>query len=392
MQFKLEIDASVWKHTKSGCTINLQGLFAFHQTQSTIISLKIFKHKITAMASVAGNKLMFMVVLLMGIYAYGAFSARSSIPPVSSINQRFEAWIAQYGRVYADAGEKARRFSIFKKNVAFIHHNNKFANKTYKLAVNQFADLTNKEFRAAKTGFKKPVNLIHPGSSSFRYGNVSSVPDTMDWRTQGAVNPIKDQGQCGSCWAFSAVAAVEGITKISTGKLVSLSEQELVDCDRTTNDQGCNGGFMDDAFQFVKTKGLTTETKYPYSAADGTCSTAKTTSPAAKISGYEDVPANNEDALLKAAANQPIAVAIDASGSAFQFYSSGVFTGDCGTDLDHGVAVVGYGTSGDGTKYWLVRNSWGTSWGDQGYIKMHRGIGAKEGLCGIAMSASYPIA
>ncbi|CAI0433293.1 unnamed protein product [Linum tenue] len=338
-------------------------------------------HQITTMASVAGNKLMLMVVLLMGIYAYGAFSARPSVHPVSSMNERFEAWIAQYGRVYADAGEKARRFSIFKKNVAFINHFNKLGNKTYKLATNQYADLTNKEFRAAKTGYKKPANLINPATSSFRYENVTSAPDTMDWRTKGAVNPIKDQGQCGSCWAFSAVAAVEGITKISTGKLISLSEQELVDCDRTTNDQGCNGGLMDDAFQFVKTKGLTTESKYPYSAADGTCSAAKTATPAAKISGYEDVPVNNEGALLKAAANQPIAVAIDASGSAFQFYSSGVFTGDCGTDLDHGVAVVGYGTSEDGTKYWLVRNSWGTSWGDQG-----------EGLCGIAMSASYPTA
>ncbi|CAI0384772.1 unnamed protein product [Linum tenue] len=342
---------------------------------------------------VVGNKLMLMVVLLLGIYAYGGFSASSPSPHrFTSIGERFEAWIAAQGRVYADAGEKARRFSIFKKNVAFINHSNKFGSKTYKLAVNQYADLTNKEFRAAKTGFKKPANLINPGSSSFRYGNASSLPDTMDWRTSGAVNPIKDQGQCGGCWAFSAVAAVEGITKISTGKLVSLSEQELIDCDNTGNDQGCNGGLMDGAFQFVKAKGLTTESNYPYTAADGTCSTTKTTSPATKISGYEDVPANDEQALLKAAANQPISVAIDASGSAFQFYSSGVFTGECGTNLDHGVAVVGYGTSDGGIKYWLVRNSWGTSWGDQGYIKMQRDVGPKQGMCGIAMSASYPTA
>ncbi|CAN1314465.1 Senescence-specific cysteine protease SAG39 [Linum perenne] len=277
------------------------------------------------------------------------------------MNERFEAWIAKNGRVYEDAGEKSRRFSIFKKNVGFVNHFNKFGNKTYKLAVNQYADMTNKEFSAAKTGYKKPSNL---------YENTSSVPDTMDWRTKGAVNPIKDQGQCGSCWAFSAVAAVEGLTKISTGTLTSLSVQELIDCDRTSNDQGCNGGFMDDAFQFVKTKGLTTESNYPYTAADGSCNTVKTSNSAAKINGYEDVPANDEQALLKAAANQPIAVAIDAGGSAFQFYSSGVFTGDCGTNLDHG----------------------GSSWGDEGYIKMQRDVGTKEGICGIAMSASYPTA
>ncbi|CAN1314466.1 Senescence-specific cysteine protease SAG39 [Linum perenne] len=277
------------------------------------------------------------------------------------MNERFEAWIAKNGRVYEDAGEKSRRFSIFKKNVGFVNHFNKFGNKTYKLAVNQYADMTNKEFSAAKT---------EVGPSLFKYENTSSVPDTMDWRTKGAVNPIKDQGQCGSCWAFSAVAAVEGLTKISTGTLTSLSVQELIDCDRTSNDQGCNGGFMDDAFQFVKTKGLTTESNYPYTAADGSCNTVKTSNSAAKINGYEDVPANDEQALLKAAANQPIAVAIDAGGSAFQFYSSGVFTGDCGTNLDHGVAVVG----------------------DEGYIKMQRDVGTKEGICGIAMSASYPTA
>ncbi|CAN1140016.1 Senescence-specific cysteine protease SAG39 [Linum perenne] len=344
-------------------------------------------------SSVVSNKLMLVLVLLMGIYAYGAFSARPSLPR-ASMNERFEAWIAKNGRVYEDAGDKARRFKIFKKNVGFVNHFNKFGNSTYKLAVNQYADLTNKEFMAAKTGYKKPTNLVKVGpSSSFKYENASSVPDTMDWRTKGAVNPIKDQGQCGGCWAFSAVAAVEGLMKISTGKLVSLSEQELIDCDKTTNDQGCNGGFMDDAFQYVQSKGLTTESNYPYTAADGTCNTIKANPSSAKINGYEDVPANDEKSLLKAAANQPISVAIDASGSAFQFYSSGVFTGDCGTNLDHGVAVVGYGTSDDGSsKYWLVRNSWGDSWGDNGYIKMQRDVDAKEGLCGIAMSASYPTA
>ncbi|PHT66237.1 Vignain [Capsicum annuum] len=155
----------------------------------------------------------------------------------------------------------------------------------------------------------------------------------MDWRKKGVVTGIKDQGQCGCCWAFSVVAATEGINKIKTGKLISLSEQELVDCDTSSN-MGCEG--------------------------------------------------------VKAVANQPVSVAIDANASDFQFYSSGVFTGECGTELDHGVTAVGYGETSDGMEYWLVKNSWGTGWGENGYIRMQRNIDAEEELCGIAMQASYP--
>ncbi|CAK9162577.1 unnamed protein product [Ilex paraguariensis] len=307
----------------------------------------------------------------------------------TSMYERHEQWMAKFGRVYKDSDERDNRFKIFKENVETIESFNKAANKPYKLGVNQFADLTKEEFKARN---KLKRRVCSTEAISFMYENVTALPATMDWRKKGAVTPIKDQGQCGSCWAFSAVAATEGITKLKTGKLISLSEQELVDCD-TSEDQGCEGGLMDDAFTFIqKNHGLTTEANYPYEGTDGTCSTTKEANHAAKITGYQDVPVNSEGALLKAVANQPVSVAIDAGESDFQFYSSGVFTGECGTELDHGVAAVGYGTGEDGTKYWLVKNSWGTSWGEEGYIRMQRDVKAVEGLCGIAMQASYPTA
>jgi hypothetical protein len=183
---------------------------------------------------------------------------------------------------------------------------------------------------------------------------------------------------------------VEGINKIVTGDLISLSEQELVDCDTSYN-QGCNGGLMDYAFEFIiKNGGIDTEADYPYKAADGRCDQNRKNAKVVTIDSYEDVPENSEASLKKALAHQPISVAIEAGGRAFQLYSSGVFDGLCGTELDHGVVAVGYGTE-NGKDYWIVRNSWGNRWGESGYIKMARNIEAPTGKCGIAMEASYPI-
>ncbi|KAI0524363.1 hypothetical protein KFK09_003730 [Dendrobium nobile] len=256
--------------------------------------------------------------------------------------------------------ERARRFSIFKANVEYIDSANANCDRKYRLAVNQFADLSNDEFSSSLNGFVEPS--FPKTEELFRYGNMTNVPDAMDWRSIGAVTPVKYQGStCGSCWAFSAVAVTEGITKLRTGNLISLSEQQLMDCDVNGNEHGCSG----------------------------TCQASEAV---ATIEGYEYVPANSELSLKKAAANQPVSVVIDAGGWDFTFYSGGLFTGPCGTKLDHAVTVVGYGTEEDGTDYWLMKNSWGTSWGEEGYIRIQRNVEAAEGLCGIAISATYPIA
>ncbi|KAE9602666.1 putative actinidain [Lupinus albus] len=305
----------------------------------------------------------------------------------------YEKWRSHH-TVSRSLDEKQKRFNVFKANVMHVHDTNKL-DKPYKLKLNKFADLTNHEFRSiyasSKVHHHRMFHGAQRGNRTFMHEIVASVPPSIDWREKGAVTDVKDQGQCGSCWAFSTIVAVEGINQIKTNKLVSLSEQELVDCDTLIN-EGCNGGLMEYAFEFIKQNGgITTETNYPYKAVDGICDVSKEKEPAVSIDGYESVPQNNEAALLKAAANQPISVAIDAGGSDFQFYSEGVFTGECGTYLDHGVAIVGYGATLDGTKYWIVKNSWGSEWGEHGYIRMERDISNKYGICGIAMEAFYPI-
>ncbi|KAL3571189.1 hypothetical protein D5086_028438 [Populus alba] len=305
----------------------------------------------------------------------------------------YEKWRSHH-TVSTSLDEKRKRFNVFRANVLHVHNTNKM-DRPYKLKLNKFADMTNHEFRTAYASSKVKHHTMFRGAplgnGSFMYGNIDKVPASIDWRKKGAVTPVKDQGKCGSCWAFSTIVAVEGINFIKTNKLISLSEQELVDCN-TEENHGCNGGLMDYAFEFItKQKGITTEANYPYRSQDGHCDAKKANQPAVSIDGYEDVPHDNENALLKAVANQPVSVAIDAGGSDFQFYSEGVFTGECGKELDHGVAIVGYGTTVDVTKYWIVRNSWGSEWGEKGYIRMQRSISDRRGLCGIAMEASYPI-
>ncbi|KAK4491123.1 hypothetical protein RD792_001847 [Penstemon davidsonii] len=260
------------------------------------------------------------------------------------VKKLYESWVVKHGKAYNAIGEKDKRFEIFKDNLRFIDEHNS-VDRSYKLGLNRFADLTNEEYRSMFVGGRvdrKARLMNRKASERYAFKKGEELPESVDWREKGAVAPVKDQGQCGSCWAFSTIAAVEGINQIVTGDMVVLSEQELVDCDKTFN-QGCNGGLMDYAFQFIMNNGgIDTEQDYPYTARDGACDQYRKNAKVVSIDDFEDVPENDEQSLKKAVASQPVSVAIEAGGRAFQLYQSGVFTGRCGIDLDHGVAAVGY--------------------------------------------------
>jgi len=300
-----------------------------------------------------------------------------------------------FGKVYKTAEDDLKHFGIFLKNhLKVVEHNKQFAagRKSYSLKINQFGDLTTNEYKHQMNGFKRNYrdSLAKIHASSFLEPAFVQLPDSVDWRQKGYVTPVKDQKQCGSCWAFSTTGALEGQHFRKTKKLVSLSEQNLVDCSGSFGNQGCNGGLMDQAFQYIKSNdGIDTEISYPYEAKDARCRFKKATI-GADDTGFVDVTSGNETALQIAIATVgPVSVAIDAGHSSFQFYSTGVYNEpDCSPDqLDHGVLAVGYGTE-NGQDYWIVKNSWNVSWGQKGYILMARN---EENMCGIATSASYPL-
>ncbi|CAI9753333.1 unnamed protein product [Fraxinus pennsylvanica] len=308
---------------------------------------------------------------------------------IDSLISLFESWIEKHSKNYESIEEKLHRFEIFKDNLKHIDERNKNIHN-YWLGLNEFTDLSHEEFKNMYLGLKTDsLPQRNESREQFKYRDFMDLPVSVDWRKEGAVTRVKNQGSCGSCWAFSTVAAIEGINQIVTGDLTELSEQELIDCDTTYNN-GCSGGLMDYAFAFVVSSGgLHMEEDYPYLMEEGTCEKNRDESEVVTISGYHDVPRNDEQSLLKALANQPVSLAIEASGRDFQFYKGGVFDGHCGTELDHGVAAVGYGST-NSLDYIIVKNSWGPKWGEKGYIRMKRNTGKSEGLCGINKIASFP--
>lgn len=305
---------------------------------------------------------------------------------VSSL--RFTEYINKYNKQYSD-DEVSTRLYIYKDNLRKIQeHNNQ--DHSWKMDVNQFTDLTADEFKI-KSGSICTNNILRNKFYNLNLRPYEDLPETFDWVEKGAVTDVKDQQSCGSCYAFSTTGAVEGAYFVATGKLVSLSEQQIVDCSGSFGNQGCNGGLYTNSFEYIQQNGICSESNYSYSGKEGKCN--KRCKTITKIDSYVNIESKNEDALLQSVLQQPISVAIEADQSVFQFYSSGVMDSiSCGDNLDHAVLIVGWGEI-NGKKYWKVKNSWGSSWGDNGYILIGRSVKNQkaDGICGILSLPSFPV-
>jgi C1A family cysteine protease len=314
--------------------------------------------------------------LLIGLVLLAGVSA--------AYEKEFLEFISKYNKVYANDDETAIRFAIFADNMAYIDaHNAKGLSWT--LAMNEFTDLSWEEFSSTHLGFIPEVT--EPTEDVSSVGDVDA-PSSIDWTSRGAVTPVKNQGGCGSCWTFSATGAVEGAVQIKTGRLNSVSEQQILDCN--ANGFGCNGGSMNSGFEYVaKHGGICSESAYPYKGAKGRCSDGSCSS-VSRISSYQFPGRVDDNTLMSLVAQQPISVGVEASRT-FQSYSSGVVTSGCGSSTNHAVLITGYGTF-NGIPYWNVKNSWGTWWGDNGYIKIGRGLQSPYGMCGINTYTVYPVA
>lgn len=320
-------------------------------------------------------------------------SLRGSKKDDGSYWKEFTNFQERFSKKYSNLKELEERFAIFKENFINIINHNSDVNQNFTLGINQFSDLTSDEFHHLYLSGFNVSPLKSFGCKSFSSANYA-VPESFDWRLEGVVNPVRDQGQCGSCWAFATTANAESVWAISSGQLLDLSEEYLVDCANGVGyfNMGCNGGNPDSAFKYMIQKGQCIELAYPYKAGltnqAGTCQTC--TPAPVQFSSCSDVKPNDQISLKIAVSQQPVVVAIEADTRIFQSYSSGVIDSvSCGTNLDHAVEIVGYGEE-NGKKYWTVRNSWSTSWGQDGYVLIERSESTDDiGICGIASQPSF---
>lgn len=322
-----------------------------------------------------------------------------------SVIERFKNWFETHNIQARDDTHLVKMFQNWLSNDKFIFETNS-KNLSWTLGHNAFSGMNVEEF-SEFMGFRNNKQLFMMNKGFLRNSiqtkilNSENLPAFVDWRTKGVVSSVKDQGNCGSCYSFSSTGALEGIYAIKNGNLVSFSEQQIVDCDNgLTKAHGCNGGLMDQVFDYVSSNGgLCSEEDYPYVSGTtkkaGTCQKSCKLVSGSKISKHTDITPNSDNAMMTALTQQPISVAVDATN--FQFYKNGVFTGSCGTDLNHGVLIVGY-SSDNGLDYYILKNSWSNLWGINGYMHLGRGndpatgkpYNNGAGQCGVLGMASYP--
>jgi C1A family cysteine protease len=341
---------------------------------------------------------MFLRSLFVLFFFRAVFSADMNAP--ESPESLFEKWVDQFRMVFQSVEHREHVLRNWIENHVFIANSNSL-DRPFQLGHNQFSGMNHTEYiQWIHGGINSVINVFGSVPVISEPKDFESLPTSVDWTSNGAVTPVKDQGQCGSCWSFSTTGALEGAYAIKTGKLVIFSEQQLVDCDTLGNggrDHGCNGGLMDNAFSWIgKNNGLCTESDYPYVSGTtktaGTCKSSCSNVAGSDVVKFVDVDSASDLAFSTAIAQQPVSVAIEADQREFQLYKSGVFTGSCGTNLDHGVLAVGYGVDA-GVEYYKVKNSWSTTWGEGGYIRLGKGANYNggSGQCGILLEASYPV-
>jgi C1A family cysteine protease len=307
--------------------------------------------------------------------------------------KQFSHFQERFSKKYESLVELEYRFKVFVDNLRTIVKHNLDTTQNFTMGVNHFSDLTAEEFKTLYASGGKPTPLGSFGCKSFS-ASGNGLPASVDWRTKGVVNPVRDQGQCGSCWAFATTANAESVWAISSGKLLDLSEEFLVDCASGIGyfNMGCNGGQPDSAFKYMINNGQCSESSYPYKAGTtktaGTCQ--KCTAVPVSFSSCSDVKPNDQVSLAAAVVKQPVVVAIEADTRYFQSYSGGILDSvSCGTNLDHAVEIVGYGSE-NSKNYWIVRNSWSSSWGEQGYFRVAKSSSTNDiGICGIAAEPSF---